>query len=161
MDMYKVDETVKLCDSMLSGTPRSGTPDPCLIYIRIGVRSFIRGSFTTFPWSQVRDGGLNVASCPGVFSSGIRPRRIQVVMVPFRECNSWDPALTVCLLFGKRRFEEFYGLGSAARRPLVHWCDVPEEFIGALVFDIVHPASDALDEFLYGFDTEVSCDYVI
>ncbi|GBP02684.1 Histone-lysine N-methyltransferase SETMAR [Eumeta japonica] len=28
-------------------------------------------------WSQVRNGGLIVASCPGVFSSGIRPRRFE------------------------------------------------------------------------------------
>ncbi|GBP92088.1 hypothetical protein EVAR_68074_1 [Eumeta japonica] len=33
-------------------------------------------------WSQVRDGGLTIASCPAVFSSGIRTRRIQVVMAP-------------------------------------------------------------------------------
>ncbi|GBP09751.1 Probable RNA-directed DNA polymerase from transposon BS [Eumeta japonica] len=40
-------------------------------------------------------------------------------------------------------------------------CDVPEEFIGALVSDVEHPASNALDEFLYGFDAEVASDYVI
>ncbi|GBP53611.1 hypothetical protein EVAR_79828_1 [Eumeta japonica] len=28
-------------------------------------------------WVQVRDGGLTVASCPGVFSSGTRPRRLR------------------------------------------------------------------------------------
>ncbi|GBP57104.1 Probable RNA-directed DNA polymerase from transposon X-element [Eumeta japonica] len=53
---------------------------------------------------------------------------------------------------------EFSGKGSAARRPLLRRCDVPEKFIRALVGDVEHPASDALDEFLYGFDTEVASD---
>ncbi|GBP87266.1 hypothetical protein EVAR_64476_1 [Eumeta japonica] len=56
----------------------------------------------------------------------------------------------------RKHFEEFSEEGS-----LVHRCDVPEEFKGALVGDVVRPASDALDEFLYGFDTEVASDYVI
>ncbi|GBP40268.1 hypothetical protein EVAR_83958_1 [Eumeta japonica] len=30
MEMYEVDETVKLCDSILNGTPRSDVPNPCL-----------------------------------------------------------------------------------------------------------------------------------
>ncbi|GBP58923.1 hypothetical protein EVAR_46985_1 [Eumeta japonica] len=30
MDMYKVDDTVKLCDSILNVMPQSGTPNPCL-----------------------------------------------------------------------------------------------------------------------------------
>ncbi|GBP28864.1 hypothetical protein EVAR_24540_1 [Eumeta japonica] len=30
MDMYKVDETVQLCDSILNGTARSHMPNPCL-----------------------------------------------------------------------------------------------------------------------------------
>ncbi|GBP84869.1 hypothetical protein EVAR_65266_1 [Eumeta japonica] len=39
------------------------------------VRPFVRGLPHPCLWVQVRDGG--VASCPGVFSSGIRPRRIK------------------------------------------------------------------------------------
>ncbi|GBP38972.1 hypothetical protein EVAR_95591_1 [Eumeta japonica] len=56
----------------------------------------------------------------------------------------------------RRRFDEFSREGSAARQPLVNRCDVPEEFIEALVCDVVHPAIDALDKFLYGFDAEVA-----
>ncbi|GBP13215.1 hypothetical protein EVAR_93165_1 [Eumeta japonica] len=64
-------------------------------------------------------------------------------------------------LFGRRRFGDFSGERSAARRPLVRRCDVPEEFIWALISDVEHPASDALDEFLYGLDTKVASDNVI
>ncbi|GBP62715.1 hypothetical protein EVAR_56233_1 [Eumeta japonica] len=63
--------------------------------------------------------------------------------------------------FGRRRFGEFSGEGSAARRPLVRRCDIPKEIIWALISDVEHPASDALDEFLYGLDTEVASDNVI
>ncbi|GBP33359.1 hypothetical protein EVAR_30949_1 [Eumeta japonica] len=57
--------------------------------------------------------------------------------------------------------DQFSGEGSAARRLLLRWCDVLEEFIGAPVSDVEHPATNALDEFLYGFDAEVASDYVI
>ncbi|GBP27512.1 hypothetical protein EVAR_14334_1 [Eumeta japonica] len=77
-----------------------------------------------------------------------------------------DPIRSLALagsasLFGRRRFGEFSGEGSAARRPLVRRCDVPKEFIWAPISDVEHPASDALDEFLYGLDTEVASDNVI
>ncbi|GBP24448.1 hypothetical protein EVAR_20772_1 [Eumeta japonica] len=96
--------------------------------VEMCVRSWVIRHLISF-WSQVRDGGLIVASRPGVFSSGIRPRRFE-----------WE--------------------GSAARRPLVDRCDVPEEFIGALVCDVV-AASDGLDEFLYGFAADDASNDVI
>ncbi|GBP65547.1 hypothetical protein EVAR_87523_1 [Eumeta japonica] len=64
-------------------------------------------------------------------------------------------------LFGRRRFGDFSRERSAARRPLVRRRDVPEEFMWALISDVKHPAGDALDEFLYGLDTEVASDNVI
>ncbi|GBP59029.1 hypothetical protein EVAR_15032_1 [Eumeta japonica] len=41
--------------------------------------TFVRGSSSPYlrVRVRVRDGGLIFASCPGVFSSGIRPRRIR------------------------------------------------------------------------------------
>ncbi|GBP21425.1 hypothetical protein EVAR_12026_1 [Eumeta japonica] len=45
------------------------------------------------------------------------------------------------------RLENFSWEQSVARRPFVHWCYIPEEFLGALIGDIVHPAGDVLDEF--------------
>ncbi|GBP14565.1 hypothetical protein EVAR_93444_1 [Eumeta japonica] len=55
---------------------------------------------------------------------------------------------SVALLFRGRRLEEFSREGSAVRRLLMHRCDIPEEFMGVLVGDIIHPVSDVLDEFL-------------
>ncbi|GBP24409.1 hypothetical protein EVAR_19284_1 [Eumeta japonica] len=72
-----------------------------------------------------------------------------------------SPICSPVLGFGRRCSRQFSREGSAARRPLLHRCDVPEEFIGALVSDVKHPAGDVLDEFLYGFDAEVASDYVI
>ncbi|GBP61079.1 hypothetical protein EVAR_48578_1 [Eumeta japonica] len=109
-------------------------------------------------WVQVRDGGLTVASCPGVFSSGIRPRRSC-------GCGSFyeNPVRHLVLagsasLNGRRRFRDFSRERSAARRPLVRRRDVPEEFMWALISEVKHPAGYAPDEFLYGLDTEVASD---
>ncbi|GBP03662.1 hypothetical protein EVAR_2413_1 [Eumeta japonica] len=57
---------------------------------RRGVGSLARGASTPLYWVQVRDGGLTVASCPGVFSSGTTPTA-QVAMVRF-----WIHCLTSC-----------------------------------------------------------------
>ncbi|GBP59858.1 hypothetical protein EVAR_40242_1 [Eumeta japonica] len=107
----------------------------------------------------VRDGG--VASCPGVFSSGIQPRR-------FLGCGSLygnpvrHPVLaSSASLFGRRRFGDFSRERSAARRPFVRRRDVPEEFMWALISGVEHPAGNAPDEFLYGLDTEVASNSVI
>ncbi|GBP94980.1 hypothetical protein EVAR_66400_1 [Eumeta japonica] len=57
-------------------------------------RSFVRGSSTPlFLRVQVPDGGLTIASCPGVFSSWIRPRRVQVIVTPSGGPFRWVPSL--------------------------------------------------------------------
>ncbi|GBP19836.1 hypothetical protein EVAR_75129_1 [Eumeta japonica] len=95
------------------------------------IGSLARGASTPLYWVQVRDGGLTVASCPGVFSSGIRPRRSC-------GCGSFyeNPVRHLVLagsasLNGRRRFRDFSRERSAARGPLVRRRDVPEEFMWA------------------------------
>ncbi|GBP93813.1 hypothetical protein EVAR_59356_1 [Eumeta japonica] len=118
-------------------------------------------------WLQARDGRLTLASFSGVFSSGIRPRRIQVDSGPsgrgpFSEVlslvSSADQALPSD--WG-RRLDQFSWERSAARRPLVRLCNVPEKFMGALIGEVVPSVEYVLDEFLYGFDAEVASDNII
>ncbi|GBP30195.1 hypothetical protein EVAR_94503_1 [Eumeta japonica] len=66
------------------------------------------------------------------------------------------------LNFNRRwRLEEFSWERPATRRPLAYWCYVLEEFVKALIGDIIHPAGNVLDEFLYGFEAEVASYYII
>ncbi|GBP64307.1 hypothetical protein EVAR_88259_1 [Eumeta japonica] len=124
--------------------------------------AFVRGFSTpSFLRVQVRDGGLIFCVKPGRLLVGDTTPTVLVV-VPLRgvrdicvQSNLISPVLG----FGRRCSGQFSG-GSAARRPSVS-VRCSEEFIGALVSDVKHPAGDALDEFLYGFDAEVASDYVI
>ncbi|GBP34306.1 hypothetical protein EVAR_13445_1 [Eumeta japonica] len=109
----------------------------------------VSGLDTTLPISAlvpVRDGGLTVASCPGVFSSGIQPRRFLWLWSPLRESNQTSSSRRFCFTVWGGVLVISLGERSAARRPLVRWCDVPEEFMWA---DQRRPSGgDALDEFL-------------
>ncbi|GBP89417.1 hypothetical protein EVAR_89125_1 [Eumeta japonica] len=118
------------------------TPGPC----RNGHRylAFVCGSFATFSfWPQVWDVGLTLALCPGVFSSGIRLDGSRVGGSPmglFGVPSLVGSAGQVLPLGWERRLEKFSWAESAARRPLVHWCNIPEEFMRALVDNVIHPA---------------------
>ncbi|GBP75691.1 hypothetical protein EVAR_98541_1 [Eumeta japonica] len=84
-------------------------PDRTVTGAAIWRRSFVCGLSATL-MVQVWDGGLTLASCPGVFSSGIRPRRIQVgrglfihfVKIPSL-VSSADQALPVLSFLGSGR----------------------------------------------------------
>ncbi|GBP24766.1 hypothetical protein EVAR_79613_1 [Eumeta japonica] len=111
---------------------------------------FVRGSSTTFSWSQVRDEGLICCLVPGDTTSTDPGGNGRAgTRGPLESTGLWAEAQKADGISGP-------GEGSATRRPLVRQYDVPEKFIGVLLGDVVQPRSDALDEFLYGFDTAIT-----
>ncbi|GBP26285.1 hypothetical protein EVAR_95453_1 [Eumeta japonica] len=53
------------------------------------------------------------------------------------------------------------GVLNSLGRGLVHRRNVPQKFMETLAGDVMHPESDALDEVLNGFDTDVTSHYDI